>query len=157
MDAGGGQGLDVGLFRPSRSRLSLHLPRNARHLPARSRATAGVRAAHGLSRQAPEARGAAHPEQGKKGWTMTKRTGLMAALLVVMAAGCATTASFTDPRRAGAAVGGAGGDPGCTSTTLVSTGGPFPRDARTLVLRWTGFANFEMVYNGQVVLLDAYI
>jgi L-ascorbate metabolism protein UlaG (beta-lactamase superfamily) len=88
---------------------------------------------------------------------MTKRTGLMAALLVVMAAGCATTASFTDPRRAGAAVGGAGGDPGCTSTTLVSTGGPFPRDARTLVLRWTGFANFEMVYNGQVVLLDAYI
>jgi L-ascorbate metabolism protein UlaG (beta-lactamase superfamily) len=78
------------------------------------------------------------------------------AMTVAMAAGCATTKPFIDPRAAGAATGGAT-DPGCTSTTLVSTGGPFPRDPTTLALRWTGFANFEMVYNGQVVLLDAYI
>ena len=35
-------------------------------------------------------------------------------------------------------------------------GGPFPRDAGTLAIRWTGFANFELAFNGQVVLLDAY-
>jgi L-ascorbate metabolism protein UlaG (beta-lactamase superfamily) len=84
---------------------------------------------------------------------MRSRTGLIATMLALMAAGCATTASLTDPRDAR----GATDDPGCTSTTLVSTGGPFPRDAKTLALRWTGFANFEMVYNGHVVLLDAYI
>lgn len=73
------------------------------------------------------------------------------AVICMTVSGCATT-SVPDPRAQAAA-----GDPGCTSTTLVSTGGPLPRDAQTLALRWTGFANFEMVYNGQVVLLDAYI
>jgi L-ascorbate metabolism protein UlaG (beta-lactamase superfamily) len=81
---------------------------------------------------------------------------LLMAMMAALAAGCATTASFMDPRQPGAMAGG-GADPGCSAATLVSTGGPAPRDAKTLVLRWTGFANFEMVYNGQVVLLDAYI
>ena len=30
------------------------------------------------------------------------------------------------------------------------------RDAGTLAVRWTGYANFELVYNGQVMLLDTY-
>ena len=47
-------------------------------------------------------------------------------------------------------------DPACESTTLVSTGGPRPRDPETLSIRWTGFANFELAYKGQVILLDAY-
>jgi L-ascorbate metabolism protein UlaG (beta-lactamase superfamily) len=47
-------------------------------------------------------------------------------------------------------------DPGCASTTLVSTGGTFPKDPQTLAIRWTGFANFELAYNGQIILLDAY-
>lgn len=68
--------------------------------------------------------------------------------------GCAS-AQFVDPRQAGAMAGGAA-DPGCTSTTLVSTGGPAPRDPGTLAIRWTGYANFELAFNGQVVLLDAY-
>src|SRR4249920_2198541 len=47
-------------------------------------------------------------------------------------------------------------DEACESTTLVSTGGAFPRNPQTLAIRWTGFANFELVYNGQIILLDAY-
>ena len=47
-------------------------------------------------------------------------------------------------------------DAACESTTLVSTGGAFPKNPRTLAIRWTGFANFELVYNGQIILLDAY-
>src|SRR5205085_3436397 len=47
-------------------------------------------------------------------------------------------------------------EPGCHSPTLVSTGGEFPSNPRTLAIRWTGFSNFELVYKGQVILLDAY-
>ena len=82
---------------------------------------------------------------------MKKVLGPLALISVVVMAGCAT-APFADPRQPAVAA----GDPGCTGTTLVSTGGPFPRDPKTLALRWTGFSNFEMVYNGQIVLLDAY-
>ena len=47
-------------------------------------------------------------------------------------------------------------DPACRATTLASASGMLPRSPRTLVVRWTGFSNFELVYNGQVILLDAY-
>jgi L-ascorbate metabolism protein UlaG (beta-lactamase superfamily) len=47
-------------------------------------------------------------------------------------------------------------DPSCTSTRLVAAGGQFPKDDRTLAVRWTGYSNFELVYNRQVILLDAY-
>jgi len=47
-------------------------------------------------------------------------------------------------------------DPACQGTKLVSTGGPFPNDRYTLAVRWTGFSNFELAYDGQVILLDAY-
>jgi L-ascorbate metabolism protein UlaG (beta-lactamase superfamily) len=47
-------------------------------------------------------------------------------------------------------------DPACQRPQLVSTGGQFPRDRRTLAVRWTGYSNFELAFNGQVVLLDAY-
>ena len=47
-------------------------------------------------------------------------------------------------------------DPACQTARLVSTGGPAPKDRRTLAVRWTGFGNFELAYNGQVLLLDAY-
>ena len=30
-----------------------------------------------------------------------------------------------------------------------------PANPQTLAIRWTGYANFELVYNGQVILLDA--
>jgi L-ascorbate metabolism protein UlaG (beta-lactamase superfamily) len=46
-------------------------------------------------------------------------------------------------------------DRACQVATLVSTGGAMPANPQTLALRWTGYANYELVYNGQVVLLDA--
>jgi L-ascorbate metabolism protein UlaG (beta-lactamase superfamily) len=46
-------------------------------------------------------------------------------------------------------------DPGCQAATLVSTGGRAPSNPRTLAIRWAGYANFELAYNGEVVLLDA--
>jgi L-ascorbate metabolism protein UlaG (beta-lactamase superfamily) len=47
-------------------------------------------------------------------------------------------------------------DLGCEVPTLVSTGGPVPHDPHTLAIRWTGYSNFELTYEGHVVLLDAY-
>jgi L-ascorbate metabolism protein UlaG (beta-lactamase superfamily) len=47
-------------------------------------------------------------------------------------------------------------DPACQARTLVSAGGAFPRNPHTLAVRWIGFSNFELVYNGRVILLDAY-
>jgi L-ascorbate metabolism protein UlaG (beta-lactamase superfamily) len=47
-------------------------------------------------------------------------------------------------------------DPACYARKLVSAGGAFPRNPHTLAVRWVGFSNFELVYNGHVILLDAY-
>ena len=47
-------------------------------------------------------------------------------------------------------------DPACQNPQLVATGGPFPKDARTLAIRWTGFSNFELAWDGRLILLDAY-
>jgi L-ascorbate metabolism protein UlaG (beta-lactamase superfamily) len=47
-------------------------------------------------------------------------------------------------------------DPACHARTLVATGGAFPRNPHTLAVRWIGFSNFELVYNGRIILLDAY-
>jgi L-ascorbate metabolism protein UlaG (beta-lactamase superfamily) len=48
------------------------------------------------------------------------------------------------------------GDPGCQQANLVSTGGAPPGDPHRLAIRWIGYSNFELVYNGQIILLDAY-
>jgi len=47
-------------------------------------------------------------------------------------------------------------DSGCRDARLVSTGAAFPKDRRTLAVRWTGFSNFELAYGGRIILLDAY-
>jgi beta-lactamase family protein len=47
-------------------------------------------------------------------------------------------------------------DPACQVATLVSTGGAFPKNQRTLAVRWTGYSNFELAYNNEILLLDAY-
>ncbi len=44
----------------------------------------------------------------------------------------------------------------CNSLTLASTGGPVARNKHLLTLRWTGYANFELTYRGQILLLDTY-
>src|SRR6185295_14981738 len=62
-----------------------------------------------------------------------------------------TTSNIGDPRTEAV-----GRDPGCVASTLVSAGGPAPRDPQTLAIRWIGYSNFELAYNGQILLLDAY-
>jgi L-ascorbate metabolism protein UlaG (beta-lactamase superfamily) len=62
-----------------------------------------------------------------------------------------TTANIGDPR-----MDAVGRDPGCVNATLVSAGGPAPRNPQTLAVRWIGYSNFELAYNGQIFLLDAY-
>jgi L-ascorbate metabolism protein UlaG (beta-lactamase superfamily) len=47
-------------------------------------------------------------------------------------------------------------DPACHERTLASTGGAMPRNAHTLAVRWIGYSNFELVYDGHILLLDAY-
>jgi L-ascorbate metabolism protein UlaG (beta-lactamase superfamily) len=47
-------------------------------------------------------------------------------------------------------------DPACFAAKLVSTGGLAPRGAHTLAVRWAGYSNFELAYNGKIILLDAY-
>jgi L-ascorbate metabolism protein UlaG (beta-lactamase superfamily) len=47
-------------------------------------------------------------------------------------------------------------DPACHDAKLASTGGLAPRDPHTLAVRWTGYSNFELAYNGKIILLDAY-
>ena len=45
--------------------------------------------------------------------------------------------------------------PACRTLTPALTGGPMPPDG-ILAVRWLGTTNFELAYNGQVFLLDAY-
>ena len=47
-------------------------------------------------------------------------------------------------------------DPACQSLTPVSAGGPAPKNADTVVVRWLAWTNYEIAYRGNVFLLDAY-
>jgi L-ascorbate metabolism protein UlaG (beta-lactamase superfamily) len=85
-------------------------------------------------------------------------------LAISAAAGLSTSAlaiPFADPRADRIAALDASGatqsrDPACRAATLVSAGGVFPRNPHTLAVRWVGFSNYELVYNGHIILLDAY-
>jgi L-ascorbate metabolism protein UlaG (beta-lactamase superfamily) len=88
--------------------------------------------------------------------------GITTATLAAVACACTAQARpFDDPRsdRIPALDSAAAAEPrdlGCVADVLASTGGPLPKNPRTLAIRWTGFSNFELVYNGQIMLLDAY-
>ncbi len=77
--------------------------------------------------------------------------------MILFGIGCAASLSspIADPRADRERM-SATDDPGCTASTLVSTGGAFPKDSRTLAIRWTGYTNYELAYNGQIILLDAH-
>jgi hypothetical protein len=81
------------------------------------------------------------------------RTALVSATFGLCMLGACTQAPIVDPRALAAAE---MADPGCSARQLVSTGGTAPRDGKTLAIRWTGFTNYELVYDGQVILLDTY-
>ena len=98
-----------------------------------------------------------------------RMTGLRGALLLLGAVatlgtvyGPASAAPFVDPRSeqtdaidANPAFAREPRDPACQARTLVSTGGASPRNPNTLAVRWIGFSNFELVYKGRILLLDA--
>src|SRR5215204_1436380 len=81
------------------------------------------------------------------------RTAVISAMLGLSLLGACTHAPLVDTRAVAAAQ---AADAGCSARELVATGGASPRDSRTLVIRWTGFTNYELVYDGQVILLDTY-
>jgi hypothetical protein len=83
--------------------------------------------------------------------------------LLTVLTGAAAARPFNDPRseripgiEADTAFAAQPRDPACHTSTLASTGGALPASPSTLAIRWTGFANFELSYKGQVMLLDAY-
>ena len=47
-------------------------------------------------------------------------------------------------------------DPACQALTPVAAGGALPKDPETVVIRWLGHTNYELVYRGNVFLLDTY-
>jgi L-ascorbate metabolism protein UlaG (beta-lactamase superfamily) len=82
----------------------------------------------------------------------------------VLAAGVALSRPFFDPRSeqinaidADPHFAAMPADAACSAAKLVSTGGPTPRNPHTLVVRWTGFSNFELAYRDKIILLDAFI
>src|SRR5579872_431103 len=44
----------------------------------------------------------------------------------------------------------------CQTLTLSSTGGPLPKNANVMVLRWLATSNYEIAYRDNIILLDAY-
>src|ERR1700730_1740602 len=79
----------------------------------------------------------------------------------MLAATAALSRPFFDPRAdkrddADAAFAAEPRDPACYAAKLVSTGGLAPRHPHTLAVRWVGYSNFELAYNGKIILLDAY-
>lgn len=93
---------------------------------------------------------------------MASRFHLSAAIpLLACIATAADALPFSDPRAELIEAMDAAGanqprDPACRTNTFVSAGGAVPRNPHTLAIRWGGFANYELVYNGKVILLDAY-
>jgi L-ascorbate metabolism protein UlaG (beta-lactamase superfamily) len=89
------------------------------------------------------------------------RCAMLAAAAMAALSSTAQARPFIDPRaeRSDAidqAAANEPRDPACHDRTLASTGGALPRDPHTLAVRWTGYGNFELVYDGHTLLLDAY-
>ncbi len=82
-----------------------------------------------------------------------KRTHLcMAALTMALGSlpmARAVAADPGDPRLADASP-----EPACNSLTMASAGGPTLNDDKTLLIRWQGFTNYELVYGNHIILLD---
>jgi len=84
-----------------------------------------------------------------------------AVLLLTMLSPSAQARPFIDPRsEKNDAIDQAAAteprDHACDARTLASTGGAVPRNPHTLAVRWIGYSNFELVYRGHILLLDAY-
>jgi L-ascorbate metabolism protein UlaG (beta-lactamase superfamily) len=86
---------------------------------------------------------------------------LLAVAAVTASCGSSAARPFNDPRsqtddKIDLASGNEPRDQACYERRLVSTGGAMPRNPHTLAVRWIGYSNFELVYDGHILLLDAY-
>jgi L-ascorbate metabolism protein UlaG (beta-lactamase superfamily) len=95
---------------------------------------------------------------------MFKSIRICAAAIIILAASGAMSRPFSDPRSerndaidSDPHFAAAPHDPACSTAKLVSTGGLTPRNPHTLVVRWTGYSNFELAYRDKIILLDAFI
>jgi len=84
-----------------------------------------------------------------------------AALSALSLVAAANARPFNDPRsersdKIDAANASEPRDAACTTARFVSSGAPAPKNPHTLAVRWGGFSNYELVYNGHIILLDAY-
>jgi hypothetical protein len=48
-------------------------------------------------------------------------------------------------------------EPACQTLQPASAGGPLPKSADVLVLRYFSYGNYEVAYRGKVLLLDAFM
>jgi hypothetical protein len=84
---------------------------------------------------------------------MMRRSAVLAALALASVSATAFAIPFSDPRAdrvegLDAANANEARDPACRVAQLVSAGAPAPRNPHTLAVRWIGFSNYELVYNG---------
>src|SRR5262245_15843408 len=42
----------------------------------------------------------------------------------------------------------------CNTRTMAAAGGPTLKDRKTLLVRWMGYTNYELVYGDKIILLD---
>jgi L-ascorbate metabolism protein UlaG (beta-lactamase superfamily) len=98
---------------------------------------------------------------GRKYRMKRLRTAVAPAMMALILSGSGQTRPFNDPRsEKNEAIDQIAAneprDPACYARSLASTGAAMPRNEHTLVLRWMGYSNFEVVYGGHILLLDAY-
>jgi L-ascorbate metabolism protein UlaG (beta-lactamase superfamily) len=94
-----------------------------------------------------------------KAFTFAASSAAIAAAMLAALSGDGHARPFNDPRaEVNDAIDQDAGprDPACHARTLAAAGGAMPRNPHTLAVRWTGYSNFELVYNGHILLLDAY-
>jgi len=68
----------------------------------------------------------------------------------------AAIAGLTVPSVASATI-AAFDDVACSTLVPASTGGPRPVNKRLMVIRWLGWATYEIAYGGKIILMDAFI
>jgi L-ascorbate metabolism protein UlaG (beta-lactamase superfamily) len=77
-------------------------------------------------------------------------------LALVMLLVCSSAARGAEPQMMDPRFAPQPTEAACRSLQLAATGGPLLDDPQTLAVRWVGFANYELIYGKQIILLDNY-
>jgi L-ascorbate metabolism protein UlaG (beta-lactamase superfamily) len=88
-------------------------------------------------------------------------TAVVSVMMALILSGSGQARPFNDPRseKSEAIDQAAANEPrdqACYTRSPASTGAAMPRNEHTLLVRWMGYSNFELVYGGHILLLDAY-